>query len=101
MKDFIKFSTWLKLREDGVAAGGVSVGGSAPSAVDSSPNTPAPPADPPSNGNSSNSSDGGLKAKDIAPRPSVVGCGYCYPFCGGNTKANKKKKRRKKKKGKK
>jgi len=90
--NFMKFSTWLKLKEESMGGG---VAASAPAAgptSDASSGTV-------SSDSTSSSSDGnidsrGTTSSDVARRPFVLGCGYCYPSC--KCKSKKKRRRRKK-----
>ena len=95
----LKFTEWMRLKEDAGAAGGGGASGGAgggasggeaggeTSGGEAGGETSGGVVTPPSQGTTSGS---------IAFRPSVIGCGYCYPNCG--CKNCKKKRKRKKKK---
>lgn len=100
-RDFIKFSTWIKMREEAAATTSgpaVAGGSSAPVSDGGITSSPSETGSEPSSSNPEHTDGEGTTTKDkIATRPFVLGCGYCYPVCGcGNKKRKKKKKKTRK-----
>lgn len=103
----IKFSEWMRFREEGAAAGGGGAGaggaasGGAPSGGGDSGGSPGGSTDGGSSAPPPAPTDGsGTTSSDVARVPMRLGgCGFCYPYC--SCSSCKKKKRRKKRRRKK